>query len=183
MESIRELRETVFQGRRITVVRDTYRTGAGQRYVREIVLTPGAVVILPLLAGNRVCLVRNRRDAVGEVLLELPAGTAEPGEDPEQTARRELEEETGYRAREWKKLLDFYPSPGILSEHMHLFLARDLVEAEQNLDPGEQVEPVILGFAQALEGIERGEIHDAKTIVGLLYWERLIRTGRAAATW
>lgn len=183
MESTREQREVVFEGKRITVVRDVYRKPDGERYTREIVLTRGAVVILPLLPGRRICLIRNRRDPVGRTLLELPAGTLEPGEDPEQTARRELEEETGMRAAVWRKLLHFYPSPGILSEEMHLFVAHTMEQTSQKLDASEQIEPVSATFDQAIDWIDSGDICDGKTIVGLLYWDRLMRLGRAPSDW
>lgn len=171
MEPVRQARETLFAGRRIHVVRDVYLTTAGQTYVRELVLTRGAVVMLPLFPDEQICLIRNYRDAVGQELWELPAGTLEPGEMPDQAAARELEEEIGYRARSWRKLLEFYPSPGILSECMHLYVAWDMEKTVQRLDEGERITPEIVPFAEALRWIENGRIRDGKTIVGLLYWE------------
>ncbi len=175
---LRKQRELIFQGRRITVVRDRFEAEGGRSYEREIVLTRGAVVILPLFEDNRICLIRNRREAVGEELWELPAGTLEPGEQPLAAAARELEEEIGYRARCWEKLLEFYPSPGILSERMHLYVAWEMARTEQRLDAGEQIVPEIVPFSEALRWIETGQIQDGKTIVGLLYWERRRVSGR-----
>ncbi len=172
--SQRKRRELIFEGRRITVVRDHFDNGG--TYVREIVLTRGAVVMLPLFDGDRICLIRNRREAVEEELWELPAGTLEPGESPEVAAARELEEEIGYRARHWKKLLEFYPSPGILSERMHLYAAWDMERTAQRLDAGEHIVPEIVPFEQALQWIDSGQIRDGKTIVGLLYWQRQARS-------
>ncbi|MGC4120712.1 MAG: NUDIX hydrolase [Myxococcales bacterium] len=119
-------RQVVYQGRRIRVEVDERVDSRGAQVRRDVVVHPGATVILPLLDGDRVCLIRNQRVTVGEELLEIPAGTLEPPEPPQECAARELAEETGYRARRWKKLAEFYPSPGVLSEKMHLFLAEEL---------------------------------------------------------
>lgn len=140
---------------------------------KETVEHPGAVVILPLLDDGRVCLIRNRRVAVGETLIEIPAGTLEPGEDPALAAVRELEEETGYRAARWEKLLEFFVSPGILNERMHLFAARDLIPGDQALDAGEQIEPLLVPWDNAMALLRGGEIRDAKTIIALLWWDRV----------
>src|SRR5262249_33990811 len=120
-------RQIIYQGRKIQVALDTEVLPDGQTVCRDVVLHPGAVAMLPLLDANRVCLVRNRRPIVAEILLEVPAGTLEPAEPPEAAAVRELEEETGYRAKRWRKLAEFIPSPGVLNERTHLFLAEDLI--------------------------------------------------------
>src|SRR5207249_563268 len=118
-------RTIVHTGRIIQVAVDELVRDDGRPYRRDVVLHPGAVVILPLLDGGRVVLLRNHRHAVGRELWEVPAGTLEPPEPPEACAARELTEETGYRARKWTKLSEFYPSPGVLSEKMYLFAAED----------------------------------------------------------
>ena len=115
--------EILFQGQRFRVERAVQTMPDGSRHVREVVRHPGAVVILPLLDDGRVCFVRNYRVAVGQTLIELPAGTLEPDEDPAETALRELAEETGYRAGRMEHLITFCMSPGILDEQMHLYLA------------------------------------------------------------
>src|SRR5581483_7232159 len=108
--------EILLRTRRFTVVRHHETLPDGSVHTRESVQHPGAVVILPLVDAEHVCLIRSFRIAVNETLIELPAGTLEPGEDPAETARRELIEETGYRAAEIKWLSEFFMSPGILNE-------------------------------------------------------------------
>src|SRR5207302_8271202 len=116
------------------------------------------------------------RLAVGETLWEIPAGTLEEGEAPETAAVRELREETGYQAAHWRKLAEFFPSPGVLSERMHLFLARDLTPGPLRLQPDEELEPKIVAWSDALRWALDGTIRDAKTLVALLLWDR-IRVG------
>jgi ADP-ribose pyrophosphatase len=121
-------------------------------------------------------MVWNYRYPIAQRLLELPAGTLDPGESPETCAARELEEEIGYRAGKLTKLAEFYPSPGVLSECMHLFLAEDLQPSQQKLEPGEDLQMEVLPLEEALDRVLRGEIRDGKTIVGLLLYDRLRRT-------
>src|SRR5262249_10452834 len=108
-----------------------------------------------------------------EVLWEIPAGTLEPGEPVEQAAARELAEETGYRAGSWHKLAEFFPSPGVLSERTHLFLARDLTPGAMRPEADEKLEPVVVPWDQALGWALDGTVRDAKTLVALLLWDRL----------
>lgn len=167
--------ETLFEGRRFSVVRRGQALPDGSLHTREVILHPGAVTILPLIAPDRVLLIRNYRYAVDETLLELPAGTLEPGEDPLETARRELEEETGYQAGSLAAVHSFWMSPGILRERMHLFVADGLTLGKVSLDAGEQIEPLIVSWAEALELVHSGQIQDAKTLVGLLWYDRWLR--------
>jgi ADP-ribose pyrophosphatase len=168
----------LFQGRRFRVERHVEIGPDGREHAWEFVRHPGAAVILPLLDDGRLCLVRNSRPAVRETVIELPAGTLEPGEDPAETARRELAEETGYRAGRIEHLTSFYSSPGIFDEKMHLYLARDLTAGPMSLDPGEQLEPLLCSWEEALAMIHRGEIHDGKTLAGLLYGWMFCVAGR-----
>jgi len=140
---------------------------AGNRRTREVIRHPGAVVLLPVLPDNRVVMIQNVRHSVGETLLELPAGTIDPGESPEQTALRELVEETGYRAAKIEKLHEFYSCPGICDERMYLFLASGLTAGEPDRESTEEIENQILTRDEIVGRIDRGEIHDAKTLVGL----------------
>ena len=167
--------QTLFEGRRFRVVREIQVTPDGQQHVREVVRHPGAVAILPLLDDGRICFVNNFRVAVDRTLVELPAGTLEPGEDPAETARRELAEETGYRADKIRLLTSFYTSPGILDERMHLYLATGLTPGPTALEPGEDIRPLLATWPEALEMVRDGRIHDAKTLVGLLYYEAFHR--------
>jgi len=161
--------KVLFEGRRFRVERAIQLTADGTEHLRDVVRHPGAVVILPLFDDGRVCLVRNYRVAVDEALLELPAGTLEAGEDPAETARRELAEETGYRAGKIELIHTFYMSPGILDEKMYLYLATSLTPGPMSLESGEDLQPLLLSRAEALAMAKDGRIHDAKTLVGLLY--------------
>jgi ADP-ribose pyrophosphatase len=170
-------RQFVFEGRKIKVAVDEILRPDGHLVRRDVVIHPGAVAILPVVDEHHVCLLRNYRFIPDQVLWEIPAGTLEPGEPPETAAVRELTEETGYRAARWRKLLDFYPSPGVLSEQTHLFLARDLTPGPLALEPGEQIEPRVVPWPQALAWALDGTIRDAKTLVALLLWDRLKNEG------
>jgi ADP-ribose pyrophosphatase len=168
-------RQIVFQGRRVSLAVDTVTLVHGGTAQREIVLHPGAVTIIPMVDSDRVCLVRNHRHAVDATLWELPAGTLEPGEDPDHTAVRELAEETGYRAAHCRRLIDFYTSPGILSERMVLYLAEGLTPGPLSLDEGEELRPEVIAWSEALRWVGDGKIRDAKSLVGLLFYDRLRR--------
>ncbi|MEO0322271.1 MAG: NUDIX hydrolase [Myxococcota bacterium] len=164
-------RKRLLTGPRISVDRVTVDTPAGP-VARDVVVHPGAVVILPVLEDGRFVLIRNRRVAVGETLLELPAGTLTPGEAPATCARRELAEETGYRARALAPLLTFYPSPGVLDEVMHGFVASGLEPGAQDLDAGEEIDVEVMDRAALDQALESGAIKDGKTLTLLLWWER-----------
>lgn len=150
----------------------------GTRHGRQIVRHPGAVTILPMVDDEHVCLIRNYRVSVDDTLIELPAGTREPHEPPEQTAHRELIEETGYEAARLEPLHEFYLSPGILDERMHLFLATGLREVGANREVGEEIENLVVPWSEALEMVRQGMIQDAKTIVGILSYQQF-RVGTA----
>jgi ADP-ribose pyrophosphatase len=147
----------------------------GRRYKREVVVHPGAVVILALRADGQILLIRNRRYAVGQVLLELPAGTLEKNEDPMNCAGRELLEETGYLAGRLKPIGTYFTSPGILSEKMYAFAAYDLQEQKSALEEGEEIELEPTPLDQAIGMIGDGRIQDAKTIATLLMYDRYHR--------
>ncbi len=163
--------QLLFSGKLFRVVRHGYYTADGAWHERETILHPGAAVILPLVDEDRVCLVRNYRHAVGKTLIELPAGTLEAGEAPEATAARELREETGLLSGRLERLAVFYMSPGILHEQMHLFLATELRPGQAQPAGGEQVEPMIVTWKEALEMARDGRIEDAKSLVGILWYE------------
>ena len=158
----------VYKGKLVQLVVDTIRE-QGKVHSREVVLHPGSAVILALDENLSVFFVRQYRHATRKYLLELPAGSLEPGERPEDTAVRELQEEVGLRAQNLEKLCEFFVSPGFLQEKMWLFLATGLAEAQQRLEDDEILDVVRLPFAEALERVTAGEIQDAKTIIGLLF--------------
>jgi ADP-ribose pyrophosphatase len=162
----------LLQTRRFTVVEQTVARPDGRTATLEFVRHPGSVAILPLLDDGRVCLIRNRRLTVDETLIEVPAGTREPDETPLATARRELREETGYRAARFDELATYYPSPGVLSEQMWLYTARGLTAGQHAREPNEEIENLIVDWDEALSMIGRGEIRDGKTLAALLLWDR-----------
>ena len=135
-------------------------------------------MILPLLDDGRVVLIRNNRFAVGGDLLELPAGTIDNNEPPVECARRELAEETGYRASKFEPLLAFHSTPGICNELLHVFVATGLTLGETAREPGERIENTPMEYEGALRAIGDGRITDGKTIVALLYHDRFVRGSR-----
>ena len=167
--------EVLFVARRFRVVRRYQHSADGTAHVREIIEHPGAVVIVPMVGANQVCLIREYRIAVGETLWELPAGTLEHDEPVLETARRELIEETGYRSGAMEKFGELWMSPGILNERMHMFVATELVAGPTALEAGEEIESAVVAWDEALAMIDRGEIRDAKTVAGLLAYDRIRR--------
>jgi ADP-ribose pyrophosphatase len=158
---------------RFDVVEIDQATRSGGIRARQVILHPGAVVIVPMVDQEHVCLIRNERVAVGKTLIELPAGTMEPPATPHDMAVRELQEETGYAAARWRELPSFYMSPGILRERMHAFVAEDLTAGAHAREEGENIDNLVVPWSEALAMVDRGEIEDAKTICALLLWERL----------
>ena len=158
----------VYAGSRVSMALRSVRLSNGKQIQREVVLHPGAVIILPILADGRIVLIENVRHTVGESLLELPAGTLETGEPPEVCAGRELEEETGYRAARIESLGWFYTSPGILTEKMYAFVAHELTPGPQMLEENETISVRPTPVREVVEFIERNSIVDGKTIAVIL---------------
>ena len=144
---------------------------------RQILRHPGAVTILPFVDDNHICLIRNYRVSVGKELLELPAGTLEPDEPHAVTAKRELIEETGYRAKKLTYLHSFYLSPGILDENMHLYIASGLTQGEAAREEGELITNCVVSWKETLQLIKDCKICDAKSIAGILMYDQLKRSG------
>ncbi len=178
------------RGRYLTFRVDTIERADGSRSERDIAGHPGAVAVVAIDAEDRVLLVRQWRTPAERVLLEIPAGTLDEDEatgaieDPELASRRELEEETGYRAGAWRKLAAFWTAPGFAGERMHLYLATDLEPAHPDVrlgpDEDEHLRLERRPFADAIAAVESGEIADAKSIVGLLWVDRMRRAAGAA---
>jgi len=177
-----DLDRKLLETERFDVILQSYHTTDGCRHTRATIQHPGAVTIIPLLSGDRVCLVRNYRVAVDKTLIELPAGTLEPGEDPGLAAPRELAEETGYRAGRIEAVSQFAMSPGIMNERMHLYVATELTAGTQNLDEGEVIETLIVSWSDAMQMVDRQEISDAKTLVGLMFYDRMRRSSNEPKT-
>ena len=173
--AVRCLKRTpVYRGRVVTLVSERLEIG-GVRMVRETILHPGSVVIVPILGRSRIVLVRQYRRAIDQDLLELPAGTLSPNEPPAACAKRELEEETGWSAGRIRRIGAFYAAPGVSSEWMTMFLATDLTRTKARPEPDELLTPVLLPLRTALAKVRSGQIRDAKSIIGLLFAERLLR--------
>jgi 8-oxo-dGTP pyrophosphatase MutT (NUDIX family) len=160
--------EEVWSGKIASVHVDRFRYDDGAEKDREVIRHPGAVVIVAH-DGERVYMVTQPREAVGaEALLELPAGKLDvEGEEPLDAARRELAEEIGKGANDWRPITTFYTSPGLLDEEMHLFLATDLYDQSAETDEDERIEIEAIPLAELDGAIER--CHDAKSLVGLLW--------------
>ena len=165
--------ETVYEGRIVDVRIEGFRHADGEEVTREIVRHGGAVAIVAY-DEEQVWLVRQPREAVSEpALLEIPAGRLDkPGELPLQAAKRELVEETGYRARKWKKLVSFYASPGFVAEKMTIFLATDLTEGQAQPMEDERIECRWFSPAEIDSMLQSGKIIDGKTMIGFLTWKR-----------
>ncbi len=127
-------------------------------------------MLLPLLDADTIVMIENQRSAVGETLLELPAGTRDPGESPLQTAARELVEETGYSAKKLNVACEFYSAPGLGNELMQLIVARELTAGEQQLEPTERIETRVVNRSEVEILVRGGQIRDAKTLVGLQHF-------------
>jgi ADP-ribose pyrophosphatase len=166
-------RRIIFRGRKIDLALEPVRRDDGSVVEREVVLHRGAVALLVMVGEERVCLVKNGRYAVGKTLLEVPAGTIDPGEEPLATAVRELREETGYEAAKIRRVGEWFVSPGVMNERMHLFLCEDLRPGPVDHQPDERLEPVIVPMAEALSMVADGRIEDAKTMLALLIAQRL----------
>src|SRR5436309_1627786 len=161
--------ERVFAGRLLNLRVDRVALPNGRETTREVVEHPGAVAIVPLHDDGRVVLVRQYRHAVGRSLLEIPAGTLDQGEESaEAAAARELQEETGYRAARLTPLATFYPAPGFATERMTVFLATGLTDGDQGQMEDENITVETIPLAELPALLARGELADAKTLVGLL---------------
>lgn len=174
-------RNRLYSGRVFNVIVDDVEYPSGNHSIREVAEHPGGSVVLAVFPDGSVILVRQHRYPFDEFLWELPAGKLNPGEDPLDCARRELEEETGFAGAKWEKLAAIYTSPGFCSEVLHIFLARDLtgVPGGRRLEEGEATMTMsVVPFARALSMIETAEIHDAKTICGMLLGKRRLEEGK-----
>jgi 8-oxo-dGTP pyrophosphatase MutT (NUDIX family) len=165
----------VYRGRVIDLTLERVRLPDGSETELEIVRHPGGAAVVALERDDRVCLLRQFRHAGGGWLWELPAGKIDHREAPDLTARRELAEEAGVSARRWESLGWMHSSPGVFDEVIHLFLARELEHAEQQLEQDEVLEVHWIPFAEALDWAVSGKISDAKTLIGLFRARAVLR--------
>ena len=167
----------VYCGKLLDVRLDRVRLPDGSEATREYVRHQGAVVVIPLLDDGELILERQYRYPLERVFLEFPAGKIDPGESIETTAVRELLEETGYVAREWRYLGTMHPCIGYSDERIEIFLARGLCrQSEQTLDHGEFLDVLSLPLVDIVEAVRRGEITDAKTITALFWAEKILHS-------
>lgn len=158
----------VYNGKVIDVRRDEVVVANGHKSIREVVEHSGGVTILAINNENKILFVRQFRYPVKEVSIELPAGKLEPNENPDNAAPRELEEETGFLAKEWIKLGYIYTSVGFCNEKLHLYLAKNLTYKKQNPDEDEIIECEEYTIKEVLDMIDKGIINDSKTVCAIL---------------
>lgn len=164
----------IYNGKVVHLRVDTVRLPDGYESKREIVQHPGAVCIVPVDNKGNILFVRQFRLAAGQVLLELPAGTMEAGEDPDDCAMRELEEETGFIAGKMESLFSAFMAPGYSSELIRFYLATELSQGTANPDEGENLELIEIPITDIEQKVLTGEFKDSKTISGLLVALRLL---------
>jgi len=172
----------VFKGRVVHVYSDKVEEPSGVVVTREVIRHVGSVVILAIDESKNpkdpdVILERQYRHAVGGFLFELPAGRIEPGETALAAGKREMIEETGYRAKRWKPLTKYYASPGFLGERMQIFIARDIREGIAQPEPDEQIEILRMPLSQAMALVRSNKIQDGKTMIGLSLLDAALREG------
>ena len=170
--------EVVYRGPLFNVLHDKIVEPSGSHNERDVIRHNGSVVILAVDASKSkrdpwIVLERQYRHAANQYLWELPAGKLEPGEEPLAGAQRELAEETGYRAKKWRPLVEYYASPGFLGESMKVFLAEGLEPGETHLEEDEEIELRLVKLSELLKMIEKGAILDGKTLTSVLLYARL----------
>jgi ADP-ribose pyrophosphatase len=175
--------KVVFKGKVFSVYRDKVIEPTGAENVREVIRHNGSVVILAVDESKNprdpeVILERQYRHAAGQFLLELPAGRVEPGEATLAAAKREMIEETGYRAKRWTLLTKYFASPGFLGEWMQIYLARDIRIGEAQPEADEQIDVIRMPLSEALALASANKIHDGKTLIALMLYDRLRRENR-----
>lgn len=162
-------RRVLYRGRVLDVLRDVLIEPGGIKVERELICHGGSVVVMPIMPDGSVVMVRQYRYAAKKFLWELVAGSIEPRESIRHAAKRELLEETGYKASSFKRLISFYPSPGFLTERMHLFECRKLKPGPPRPESDEKIECRAFSPSALRRMVETGLIEDAKTLIGILW--------------
>ncbi len=165
--------EIAYQGHFLQVQRDTVHLPNGKQSKREYIRHPGAVVILPLFDDGSVLLERQFRYPLHDVFIEFPAGKIDPGEDPLVCAKRELQEETGYSATDWRFVCTIHNAIAYSDEHLDIFIAQGLTAGESKLDEGEFLETFTATVPDMLAWVRTGKITDVKTIIGTFWLEKI----------
>jgi len=166
--------QPIYKGKLLDIWRDEVELPDGSHSIREYTKHPGAVVMIPVLPDGRIGLIRQYRYPIGQIEIELPAGKIDPGETHEETALRELEEEIGYQAGKLTELTEIHPCIGYSDERMWLYLAEELQHTKTNTDHDEFIEFLPLPLPEALKLVWSGAITDVKTIIGLLWADRIL---------
>ncbi len=164
----------VFKGNYLKIERDEVQGPDQKIYSREYILHPGAAMMIPVLNNGNIVMLRQYRHAVKQVFLEFPAGKRDPGEQTKATAKRELLEETGYEAREWRFLTTIHPAIGYSNEYIDLYLARDLLQLQAQPDQGEFIEVIELSPAELMQQVRSGQVSDVKTQIGAFWLEKVL---------
>ncbi len=166
--------ETLVKGNLLHAKRDKVRLPDGKESEREYIVHPGAVLVVPLLADGQLVFERQFRYALHRTFIELPAGKIDAGEDPLQTGKRELLEETGYTAKDWQFLTLLHPCTGYCDEVIHVYLARNLTLGDHQRDHDEHLEIFTMSLLEAMQAMRRGEITDGKTMIALFWAEKYL---------
>jgi ADP-ribose pyrophosphatase len=166
---------TLYEGRVFKLLRENVTLNNGVTVDLDVIHHPGASAMIPMSGDDNVILIKQYRHAIGDFIWEIPAGTLDPDETPLECAKRELIEETGFSANTWQKLGEITPVPGYSNERIHMFLAADLVPAEQDLDKDEMLDVHEVSLGKAVEMIHEGAIQDSKTIAGLFMTTKWLR--------
>jgi ADP-ribose pyrophosphatase len=175
--------ELAFKGKVFSIYSDKVEEPGGHLNTREVIRHNGSVVILAVDESRstrdpEIIFERQYRHATGQILIELPAGRLEPGESPLAAAKREMIEETGYRAKRWTLLTKYFASPGFLGEWMQIYLARDIREGTATPEEDENIDVFRMKLSEALAMARDNKIHDGKTLIGLLLFDAARRAGR-----
>lgn len=167
--------QQIFQGRYLKVERDQVEAPDGKIYTREYILHPGAAMMIPLLSNGNVVMIHQYRHAVKQVFLEFPAGKRDANENTLTTAQRELQEETGYVAKDWKFLTTIHPVIGYSNEHIDLYLAQNLNLTQRQLDHGEFIEVIEVPPQDLMQFVRDGKVSDVKTQIGAFWLDKFLR--------